>query len=259
MRNLIFAWLMLSSTLLFASNEELWLRIDQLNNLIAASNNKIHALETNLAVLKTQVAQIPTPIRYQAGEGISLEGFVIKARFPKHHVGELYRGGIVFQVDESGQHGLIAAKIDAKSAGIQWRNGTSGNKTTNARADGIGAGETNTRLIVAAQTIDNQAGQFAALIASSFKVSSDGLIPCTIPATLSEACYGNWYLPSAFELQLMYSNLYQAGLSAFEQDTYWSSTESSVANAWLLDFANGELATSQKSRTRGRVRPISRF
>ncbi|WP_182352934.1 hypothetical protein [Legionella sp. PC1000] len=70
---------------------------------------------------------------------------------------------------------------------MQWRNGPSGNKVTNARADGIGAGETNTRVIIAEQTIDNQKGTFAALKAVSFQVLSDGITPCQTPIAMT-AC-----------------------------------------------------------------------
>jgi hypothetical protein len=196
---------------------------------------------------------------YTAGEGISIEGDVIKVSKQTHQIGEDYRGGIVFYVDESGQHGLIASKIDVNEQGIQWRNGAAGNKVTNARGDGIGAGETNTRLIIAQQTIDNQNGLFAALLASNFQVLGDGITPCKTPIAAGDVCYGGWYLPSAFELQLLHKNLHQNNLSSFAPEFYWSSTEASVANAWLINFSSGAISSSSKSNTIGRVRAISRF
>ncbi|MBA2710111.1 MAG: DUF1566 domain-containing protein [Tatlockia sp.] len=176
-----------------------------------------------------------------------------------HKIGDEYHGGLVFYVDANGQHGLIASKVDMNGEGIQWRNGASGNKVTNARGDGIGAGITNTRLIIAQQTIDNQKGVFAALLASNFQVMEDGLTPCITPVSPEQICYGGWYLPAAFELQLLYKNLYQTGLSAFAPDFYWSSTEASVANAWLVHFGTGDINASSKSNTVGRVRAISQF
>jgi hypothetical protein len=174
-------------------------------------------------------------------------------------IGDEYRGGLVFFVDESGQHGLIASKIDVNDKGIQWRNGAAGNKITNARGDGIGAGETNTRLIIAQQTIDNQNGQFAALMAANFQVLGDGVTPCKTPVASESICYGGWYLPSAYELQLLHSNLHQPNLSSFAPEFYWSSTEASVSNAWLQNFSTGEIMTSSKANTIGRVRAISHF
>lgn len=196
---------------------------------------------------------------YAAGDGITIEGDVIKVTKQTHQLGEEYRGGLVFYMDESGQHGLIASKIDVNEQGIQWRNGAAGNKVTNARGDGIGAGETNTRLIIAQQTIDNQNGLFAALLASNFQVLDDGVTPCKTPIAAGRVCYGGWYLPSAFELQLLHKNLHQNNLSSFAPEFYWSSTEAGVASAWLINFSSGEISASSKSNTIGRVRAISRF
>lgn len=176
-----------------------------------------------------------------------------------HQIGEEYHGGLIFYVDETGQHGLIASKIDVNGQGIPWRNGASGNKVTNARGDGIGAGETNTRLIIAQQTIDNQKGSFAALQAANFQILGDGVTPCKTPITLEHICYGGWYLPSAFELNLLYTNLHEANLTSFAPEFYWSSTEGDVANAWLINFSTGELKPSNKSNTVGRVRAITHF
>ncbi|MCK1859837.1 hypothetical protein MXE00_15995, partial [Legionella pneumophila] len=39
-------------------------------------------------------------------------------------------------------------------SGIPWRNGESGDKTTNAKANGLFAGLSNTHLIISEQTID---------------------------------------------------------------------------------------------------------
>ncbi|WP_019218323.1 DUF1566 domain-containing protein [Legionella tunisiensis] len=205
-----------------------------LNLLRNASASKAAALESALEALKAQLALLPV----------------------KHQVGERYHGGLVFQVDESGQHGLIAALKDASDEGLTWRNGAAGNKTTNARADGIDAGETNTRLIVASQTIDNQKGQFAALAAMTFKVAGDGLSPC---AEKGEDCYGNWYLPSALELRLLHQTLVTTGALSMTGETYWSSTELSVASAYQLDMATGALRIGLKADSTAHVRPISRF
>lgn len=196
---------------------------------------------------------------YTAGAGIAIEDDVIKTTAPTHHIGEEYRGGLVFYVDDTGQHGLIASKMDLNGQGIQWRNGASGNKVTNARADGIVAGETNTRLIIAQQTVDDQKGLFAALVATQFQVLADGITPCKTPIARETLCYGGWYLPSAFELQLMYRNLHETNLSSFAPEYYWSSTEANAANAWLINFSTGELMVSNKANTLGRVRAITHF
>ncbi|MFO3471988.1 DUF1566 domain-containing protein [Legionella pneumophila serogroup 1] len=218
----------------FAANDtEMWGYIQYAFTLIGEANNNIQNLVQEVALLK-------------ANQNV-------------HHIGEAYHGGVIFWVDESKQHGLIASKIDVTEEGIQWRNGASGNKITNARGDGIGSGETNTRLIIASQTIDNQKGRFAALLASQFQVQADGITPCKTPIANQSVCYGGWYLPSAFELQLMHTNLRIGNRASFAPDFYWTSTEASASNAWLINFSSGELVASDKANTMGRVRAISRF
>lgn len=252
---LISALLLLNSTVALANDSEIYMHLNTLFTRMSSSENKITALESSLAALKAQVSNIPAPVKLEAGEGIRLEGNRIAVRFPRHRPGELYQGGLVFQVDESGQHGLIAALKDATDDGLAWRNGASGNKTTNARADGIYAGDANTRLIVAAQTMDNQKGQFAALAAMTFQVAEDGLSPCTENA----ACYGSWYLPSAYELTLLYKNLVVTGLLALPNEAYWSSTEQSVSSALLFSTSEAAAKSAPKAATTAHVRPISRF
>ena len=173
-----------------------------------------------------------------------------------HEIGESYQGGIVFWVDETRQHGLIVAKIDAnQGAGIQWQNGDSGDKITNARGNGLYAGLSNTHLIVGQQTIDDQEGNFAALSAQSFSVLSDGVSSCTD----TKVCYGNWYLPSFNELQLLRTNLYSKGVGNFSEGLYWSSNEDSVNQAKSLHWVSGELTLSDKSSAEPKVRAIHAF
>lgn len=173
-----------------------------------------------------------------------------------HQIGESYQGGIIFWVDETKQHGLIVAKIDAnQGAGIQWQNGESGDKITNAHGNGLYAGLSNTYLIVGQQTIDDQEGHFAALSAKNFSVLSDGVSPC-----INEAlCYSNWYLPSLNELQLLRANLYDKGLGAFSESSYWTSTEVNVNQALTMIWNTGESILSDKSSTEPKVRAIHAF
>lgn len=241
---------------------ELWenltllqLQTVNLQQEIIQAQNELKALKLADESLKSEVGAIQKQIGRldQRIEQLNLTHMV------RHHIGEPYLGGIVFYVDESGQHGLIASRKDVTDEGIQWRNGVSGNKVTNAKSDGIAAGENNTRLIIAQQTIDNQKGQFAALAATQFQVSEDGMTPCKTPIAYGEHCHSGWYLPSAYELQLLYRHLHQNNLVAFAPEFYWTSTEKSASEAWLINFSTGELIASSKSNTVGRVRAVARF
>jgi hypothetical protein len=131
-----------------------------------------------------------------------------------HYIGESYGGGIVFYVHDNGQHGLIAATSN-QSSGIRWYGGS--NTNTRARGDGVGAGLKNTAIIIANQgAVDGNA--FAATVCNEYSVTETvGGITTT---------YGDWYLPSKHELNLLF--LQKTVVGGFPNSSpvyYWSSTE----------------------------------
>jgi len=132
-------------------------------------------------------------------------------------IGDTYEGGIIFYLDANGEHGLVAAPYDQFNGdGIYWSHT---NTTTGATGDGVGAGEENTNKIVR----DQGSWPYAAIIC----------------ATLTLGGYSDWYLPSKYELNLMYTNLAQHGLGNFDNSTaYWSSTEESSTEAWYVGFGD---------------------
>jgi hypothetical protein len=160
--------------------------------------------------------------------------------YPVHFLGESYGGGIVFYVYDGGQHGLIAATAD-QSIGIRWYGGT--NTNTRARADGIGAGLKNTAIIIANQgPVDGVA--FAATVCNEYSVVSGGVT------------YGDWYLPSKHELNLLFiKKTFFGGLVG----SYWSSTEADFGNAWCQSFTNGPQTTVSKFVANFAVRAIRAF
>ena len=179
---------------------------------------------------------------------------------PIKTIGELYQGGIVFYVDVDGQHGLIAARADQNGGAlIQWSNGT--NKVTNAGGDGLYAGAMNTALIIAQQTADNPTGNFAAKMAADYSVQENGVDACTIADGFThpskyETCYGDWYLPSRVELDLLYGQ--KAVVGGFGNIQYWSSTEASSDTVWYQKFSSGYKGTTSKY-SMFPVRPIRAF
>lgn len=62
-------------------------------------------------------------------------------------IGQIYSGGIIFYIDSTRQHGLVAAKTDQHS-GIQWYNGKF--VVTGATNKMIGSGQENTNKIISA-------------------------------------------------------------------------------------------------------------
>jgi hypothetical protein len=156
-----------------------------------------------------------------------------------HTIGESYGGGIVFYVTTGGLHGLIAATSD-QSSGIRWYGGS--NTNTRARADGVGAGLKNTAIIIANQgAVDGSA--FAATVCNEYFVTVDGVK------------YGDWYLPSIYELNLMYTKIGQGAPSpntnvgGFANANYWSSTENVNNFAWFQVFNGGYQFSSNKSNS----------
>ena len=128
-----------------------------------------------------------------------------------HTIGESFGGGIVFYVYDNGKHGLIAAPSD-QHAGIAW---TSGSTTTNAVRDGTYAGMSNSERII----IFEGPGSFAAQICANYQGGG----------------FGDWYLPSKAELNLLY--LQQNIIGGFSPTIYWSSTEFTTNEAWSQNFS----------------------
>jgi hypothetical protein len=106
-----------------------------------------------------------------------------------YSVGDFAQGGIVFWVDETGQHGLVCAKIDQGAQ--RWNAGT----YSQARGDGLYSGEGNTNVIIATHVaIGDDFSDYAALICFILQITEGG------------TTYSDWYLPSKYELNLMYDN-----------------------------------------------------
>ena len=152
-----------------------------------------------------------------------------------HFIGENYGGGIVFYVYDNGQHGLIAATADQGML-IKWYNGTY--LVTNAVRDGIGAGKFNTERIIANQG----AGDYAAQICANYQGGN----------------YGDWYLPSKYELNLLSLQKDVVGGFATTGAYYWSSSEYDANGAMMQTFYNGSQSSSGKNYS-GYVRAVRAF
>ena len=77
---------------------------------------------------------------------------------------------------------------------------------------------------------------------------------------------GKWWLPSLGELMMIYANMRKInyalslinGATQLAETWYWSSTEYSATNAWLL-YLSGYANRYAKATGQGRVRPVSAF
>ncbi|MES2591934.1 MAG: DUF1566 domain-containing protein [Bacteroidota bacterium] len=140
-------------------------------------------------------------------------------------IGQTYAGGIVFFVDSTGKHGLIAARNN-QSHTLPWSNGS--NIITHAQGINLGTGRENTSAIVYFQG----SGSYAASICDKLMVSG----------------YSDWYLPSKDELHLLYAAKAEGWISAgLDNAFYWSSTEASESGAWSQSFSNGANSSTAKN------------
>ena len=161
-----------------------------------------------------------------------------------HAIGDLYGGGIVFYVWEDGAHGLIAATADftGKYFGAD---GTLVSSTIYPLRDGIGAGRNNTeRIIQNIKTTDN-----------IFKTDYT-LYAAFACLTYQGGNYGDWYLPSKYELKLLYL---QKSVIGWVSGNYWSSNDYATRDAYYLDFSTGLFVGMTKNYQGNGVRPIRSF
>ena len=184
-----------------------------------------------------------TPLATTAAAGtnttqIATTAFVtsaLNASVPAHSIGESYGGGIVFYVYDNGQHGLIAATAD-QSTGVVWTNTAFQSTVSNAVRNGVNGGFTNTERII----IQAGAGSYAAQLCANYKGGN----------------YADWYLPSKYELNLLY--LQKAVVGGFASNNYWSSTEYDNSMAWDQFFVSGSGGSNSKFAT-SYVRAIRAF
>src|SRR4051794_20408017 len=79
-----------------------------------------------------------------------------------YHIGQSYGGGIIFYIDSTGQHGLIASSSDL-SRGISW---APVDFTVGAKGTRIGTGAKNTCIIIEALGKEDR---YAAILCARYK------------------------------------------------------------------------------------------
>ena len=170
----------------------------------------------------------------------AIEGFDCDGNITAE-IGVLTEGGIVFYVDETGQHGLVAALEDLGY--FEW--GCYFENVSGADGISIGAGYQNTMDIVNQGCSTEDSGITAAQAALDAEING----------------YSDWYLPSKDELQEMYNTIGEGGqesnIGGFN-GFYWSSSESSNSYAWFVDFSDGDAVDDSKGYAY-RVRVIRAF
>jgi hypothetical protein len=153
-------------------------------------------------------------------------------------VGDHVEGGIVFYIDETGEHGLVAALEDLESH-YEW--GCVYEDVDGADGASLGSGYQNTMDIVNQGCSTENGGITAAQAALEYE--SGG--------------YSDWFLPSKDELLEMYNTIGNGGtegnIGGFETsgwpNHYWSSSELNIGYAFGDDFSSASTIASIKSNT----------
>lgn len=133
----------------------------------------------------------------------------------ERYIGEDFGGGIIFYLDSTKKHGLIAAPAD-QSASAQWGYFK---EQLGAYGKNMGDGKQNTDIIA--------------------KATAEKNIAANICGNLNLNGFSDWFLPAIEELKPMYYNFKAKALGNFSSTQYWSSSETDFNNAWIMDFGLG--------------------
>ena len=184
-------------------------------------------------------------------EGTSIDRVVFTPGQLRHTPGEYFGGGIIFYLDSTGLHGLIASLQDGQYQGrpeIPW--GCYGVPISSGnRAQSTHDGAANTRAIVSSCQMEKIAARYC----------HDQRV------TEGEEVWDDWYLPAVHELILLYEQRHF--LDDLDGQYYWTSTSFSTTAASVIDFRDGKHHGAHRSipNVSGpvsasiHVRPIRKF
>lgn len=155
-----------------------------------------------------------------------------------YQIGDFVHGGVVFYVEPCGTKGLVCSMEDLGGGALfKWRGGNSYYNTM-ARGEQIYGGKMNTSIIVAVHTAKGDFDNHAALVCANY--TGEG--------------YSDWYLPSRYELFLIYLNRFAINTTltahggiTLSSAYYWSSTEDDSSHAWRQHFVGPTWWSDPKS------------
>jgi hypothetical protein len=193
------------------------------------------------------VVGVPNPTRGDAYLPVTVPVTAITSLFPvsNTNIGKLLGGGIVIaEWDENGVKKALIASLTNLSTSLDWtipafQLGPAIGPSAQSVYDGL----TNTNAIIA-QTGAPATTAYAAGIAKLYLGGG----------------YTDWYLPSNWELVLCNNSAAIVnrilGANGFAGGVYWSSTESTGTNAWIMFFDIGDLANYGAKNSNNYVRAV---
>jgi len=170
-------------------------------------------------------------------------------------IGQKQYGGIIFYIDQTGKHGLVAAIEDLSEGstdpygwgfnGYEW--GCFDEYVKGSDETFIGAGYQNTLDIVNQGCTTENGGVTAAQATIAYK--SHG--------------YDDWFLPSKDELKEMYLTIGKGSengnIGRFENGRYWSSSEVNGYGVDIVEFDKNGYSQNLLEQLTFRVRAIRAF
>jgi len=205
------------------------------NDLIPTINNQITSDGSGTGIFNSQMTQVYSVsgnfyVRAYATNAAGTAYGNMQIFYPnsQFYTGQNYEGGIIFSIDNTGNHGLIAAPYDQTSTLVAW--GCIGTYIYNVNDASI-------------------------MTDSIISECPEPNIAAKICKNLSINGYNDWYLPSYDELNLMRYSLSQFGIGNFNTTNsnysrYLSSSQNNATSAYFENFykyANSPIDTIPKN------------
>ena len=160
-------------------------------------------------------------------------------------IGDFYEGGVIFYLDETGEHDLVVTAFE-QSYGTTWKCDTT-IIIQGAEGIAIGTGTQNTADIL---SVCNTSPTIAAAICNSLVLNG----------------YDDWFLPSKDELNEIYLNkdliddtAVNNGGILLQHTNYWSSSHSNSNTVWVQTFADGGSQYGNGEYESNHVRAVRSF
>ena len=214
------------------------------DEMFAAMQEQINTLDSLTALFEYKFELMNRPLQESLDLGIPFEDLYSVGYNKNDLIGLAYQGGIIFYVDETGQHGLISA-IENLEEIYEW--GCYGSNIYGANGVSLGTGYQNTIDILSAGCDTEGGGINAAEACDGYQVDN----------------FNDWYLPSYAELELIKEalsvNSSNDNLFQFSTDAYTSSSQMSANLYYTSWFPVNISSPNMLKNDPNQVLPIRSF